>query len=138
MTNLELKNVFKSYDNKNFAVKNVSFSAHDGEFVVLIGPSGCGKSTILNLIAGLENLTSGELFFDGMLANLTPVQNRNVAMVFQNYALYPHMSVYENIAFPLRNQHCDKKNIKQSVLQVAKLLDIEDQLNKKFNLRVVY
>lgn len=98
---LELNNISKSYDQKSLVVQNISFSLERDDFLVLLGPSGCGKSTILNMIAGLESVTSGDIFLNGVRINDLSSQNRNIAMVFQNYALYPNMTVWDNIAFPV-------------------------------------
>ena len=101
MARLELRAVEKRYANENDAVKGISFVAEQGEFIVLVGPSGCGKSTTLRMIAGLEEATGGDIFIGGKRVNDLPPKDRDVAMVFQNYALYPHLTVFENIAFPL-------------------------------------
>ena len=119
---ITLRNVFKSYDNKKYAAKDVSFVVDDNDFVVILGPSGCGKSTILNMICGLEKITSGELLFEDTVFNEVPVQKRNVAMVFQNYALYPHMNVYSNIAFPMKNRKESKEFIDSEVHRIADIL----------------
>src|SRR5919201_2918298 len=102
MAEIVLDRVTKSYPNGATAVKDLSVTIADGEFVILVGPSGCGKSTLLRMIAGLEDITSGELRIGGERANDRAPRERNLAMVFQNYALYPHLTVFENIAFPLR------------------------------------
>ena len=108
---LELNNISKSYDQKSLVVQNISFSLERDDFLVLLGPSGCGKSTILNMIAGLESVTSEDIFLNGVRINDLSSQNRNIAMVFQNYALYPNMTVWDNIAFPLKNRHMKKSEI---------------------------
>jgi multiple sugar transport system ATP-binding protein len=131
MANVQLKNISKSYGNGIFAVKDVSFQVEDKEFVVLVGPSGCGKSTILRMIAGLEEITSGDLYIDSQRVNDILPKDRNIAMVFQNYALYPHMTVYENMAFGLKLRKFNKKEIHQRVLEVAKILELESYLNRK-------
>ncbi len=114
-----------------FAIEEISFEIPDGEFWVLVGPSGCGKSTILRTIAGLESATSGNLFINGLLMNQVPARQRDVAMVFQNYALYPHMSVAENIAFGLKMRRSDAKTLRDRVETVARMLDIAHLLDRK-------
>jgi multiple sugar transport system ATP-binding protein len=112
-------------------VKDISIEIEDGEFLVLVGPSGCGKSTTLRMLAGLEEVTSGEIFIDDKLINDVSPKNRDIAMVFQNYALYPHMSVYDNMAFGLRLRKIPKNEIDKRVLETSKLLGIEELLNRK-------
>ena len=102
MANIRIKNLCKNYKSGTRAVDNVNLEINDREFLVLVGPSGCGKSTTLRMIAGLEGITSGEIWINDRLVNDIPAKDRNIAMVFQNYALYPHMSVYENMAFGLK------------------------------------
>ncbi len=131
MVAVELIGVSKSYDKGRFAVKDVNLKIDDHDFVVLVGPSGCGKTTLLNLIAGLVDITSGDLLIDGVLTNDVKPKDRNIAMVFQNYALYPHMSVYDNLAFPLKNRKYPKAIIKEKVETAAKKLVIDDILFKK-------
>ncbi len=131
MAEVQLQNLEKRYDNDAHAVRGVSFVAHDGEFVVLVGPSGCGKTTTLRMVAGLEEITSGDLFIDGERMNDREPKDRDVAMVFQNYALYPHMTVFENMAFPLKMRKVPKPEIKRQVEEAAKLLGIDRHLNKK-------
>jgi multiple sugar transport system ATP-binding protein len=131
MAKVELKNICKVYDGGVRAVENANITIEDKEFVVLVGPSGCGKSTTLRMIAGLEEITEGELFIDNDLMNDIPPKDRNIAMVFQNYALYPHMSVYENMAFGLRIKKVPKDTIEQRVKDAAKILDIEKLLDRK-------
>lgn len=135
MARIELKNISKTYPNKVEAVKNVSFTANDGEFIVLVGPSGCGKTTILRMIAGLEEITTGELLFDALLVNDVEPKNRDVGMVFQEYALYPHLTVFENIAFPLKVKNKEnkfnKKQINDIVVKVAEQTDLVDLLKRK-------
>jgi ABC-type sugar transport system ATPase subunit len=131
MAEVKLTNVEKRYDNDTFAVKGINFSANDGEFVVLVGPSGCGKSTTLRMVAGLEEVTGGEIAIDGQRVNDREPKDRDVAMVFQNYALYPHMTVFENMAFPLKMRKVPKSDIKQQVEKAAELLSISHHLNKK-------
>ena len=102
MATVVLKNLCKSYTTGQDAVKNVNLEIKDKEFLVLVGPSGCGKSTTLRMVAGLEEISSGEILIDNQIVNDVPAKNRDIAMVFQNYALYPHMTVYENMAFALK------------------------------------
>lgn len=131
MATVLLKNATKIYEGGNLAVKNVNVKINDKEFVVLVGPSGCGKSTVLRMIAGLEEITSGEIYIDGKIVNNVPPKDRDIAMVFQNYALYPHMSVFENIAFGLQLRKYDKKEIKQRVEEAASILNLQDYLHRK-------
>ena len=131
MAKVELKSIGKVYDGGVRAVENANIVVEDKEFVVLVGPSGCGKSTTLRMVAGLEEITEGELYIDGELMNDVPPKDRNIAMVFQNYALYPHMSVYENMAFGLRIKKVPKDEIDQRVKKAAKILDIEKLLDRK-------
>ena len=112
---LELKNINKIYPGGNQAVYNFSIQANKNEFVVFVGPSGCGKTTTLRMIAGLEDISSGELYINGKLSNFIEVQKRNIAMVFQNYALYPQLNVFDNIAYSLKIKHLPKEVIKQKV-----------------------
>lgn len=126
-----LKNVNKIYDNNFHAVKNFNITIHKNEFVVFVGPSGCGKSTTLRMIAGLEDISSGELYINGEYANDLLSKDRDIAMVFQNYALYPNMSIYKNMAFALKVRHFSKELIDERVKTAAKILEIEDQLTKK-------
>jgi multiple sugar transport system ATP-binding protein len=131
MAKVELKGVGKVYGGSVRAVDNANIVIEDKEFVVFVGPSGCGKSTTLRMIAGLEDITEGEVLIDGELVNDMPPKDRNIAMVFQNYALYPHMTVYENMAFGLRIKKIDKKEIDRRVHEAAKILDIEKFLERK-------
>lgn len=131
MAGITLKNVSKVYDNGFEAVKFINLDIVDGEFMVLVGPSGCGKSTTLRMIAGLEEISSGHLYIGEELMNKVDPQDRNIAMVFQNYALYPHMTVYENMAFGLKLQKLDKKEIDKRIKEVAETLHIESQLDKR-------
>jgi ABC-type sugar transport system ATPase subunit len=131
MAEVLLTNVEKRYNEESYAVRGVSFHAADGEFVVLVGPSGCGKSTTLRMIAGLEELTGGTISIGGVVVNDLEPKDRDVAMVFQNYALYPHMSVYENMAFPLKMRKVEKSQVKAQVNEAAKLLNIEHLLSRK-------
>lgn len=131
MAEVILKNVSKTYDGKSKSVKEVNLTINDKEFVVLVGPSGCGKSTTLRMIAGLEEVSEGEIFIDGKLINDVPPKDRDIAMVFQNYALYPHMTVYENLAFGLKLRKFSKEEIKVRVEEAARILDLSDYLNRK-------
>ncbi|MFN8491115.1 MAG: sn-glycerol-3-phosphate ABC transporter ATP-binding protein UgpC [Caldilineaceae bacterium] len=129
MATLELKNLTKKFGNVT-AVTNVNLQVADGEFVTLLGPSGCGKSTLLNMIAGLEDVTSGEICINGKVVNKLGPFERDVAMVFQNYALYPHMTVAENIGFSLRLRKCPKDEIQEKVRTVATMLELENLLDR--------
>ncbi len=131
MAKIVVKNLNKYYDNGFHAVKNVSFEAEDKEFMVLVGPSGCGKSTVLRLIAGLEEISSGDIHIGDRLVNKVPPKDRDIAMVFQNYALYPHMTVFDNMAFALKLRGEDKPTIRKKVLHSAELLGIQDMLKRK-------
>lgn len=128
---LTIKNLVKTYDNGHQAVKGIDLEVKTGEFIVLVGPSGCGKSSILRSIAGLESITSGEIhLFDRRIDQEAPAK-RDIAMVFQNYALYPHMSVYDNLAYGLKNRGVDKSTIDQKIRQVAEILKIDSYLDRK-------
>ena len=131
MSSVILKNLVKSYDGKKNVINNINLEIKDKEFVVLVGSSGCGKSTILRLIAGLEDITSGEILIDEKIVNNIHPKDRDIAFVFQSYALYPHMSVYDNIAFGLKMRKYDKKLIKEKVLEVAKALNLDELLERK-------
>ena len=131
MANLKLSHIYKVYENGHKAVNDFNIDIQDKEFIVFVGPSGCGKSTTLRMIAGLEQITAGDLFIGDTLANDLEPKDRDIAMVFQSYALYPHMTVYDNMAFGLRNRHMPEKEIKEKVLEAAKMLDIEDYLDRK-------
>jgi len=124
MAEVRLESVTKVYDNGHVAVRNASFEVRDGELVVLVGPSGCGKSTLLRLIAGLETITQGTLSIDGRIVNETPPKDRDIAMVFQNYALYPHMSVAENLAFGLKLRRLPRAEIERRVRAAAEKLGL--------------
>ena len=130
MANVRLENITRRYQNVT-AVENISFKIPDGEFWVLVGPSGCGKSTIMRTIAGLETATSGNLYIGDHLVNNIPARQRDVAMVFQNYALYPHMTVAENLAFGLRMRNVEQSKIQERVETVARSLSIDHLLNRK-------
>jgi multiple sugar transport system ATP-binding protein len=131
MAKVELKGISKVYEGSVRAVDNANIVVEDKEFVVFVGPSGCGKSTTLRMVAGLEDITEGELYIDGELMNDVPPKDRNIAMVFQNYALYPHMTVYENMAFGLRIKKVAKDEIDRRVHEAARILDIEKFLDRK-------
>ena len=131
MASLKLSHIYKVYENGHKAVNDFSIDIDDKEFIVFVGPSGCGKSTTLRMIAGLEQITTGDLFIGDNLVNDMEPKDRDIAMVFQNYALYPHMTVYENMAFGLRNRHMPEEEIKEKVLEAAKILDITDYLDRK-------
>ena len=131
MASLSLKHIFKVYDGGVKAVNDFCMDIEDKEFIVFVGPSGCGKSTTLRMIAGLEEITAGELRIDNEIVNDFEPKDRNIAMVFQNYALYPHMSVYENMAFSLRTAHMPKDQIHEKVLEAASILGITEYLDRK-------
>lgn len=131
MAELSLQHLDKIYDNKVQAVFDFNLDVKDGELIVLVGPSGCGKSTTLRMVAGLEDISSGRLLIDGKDVTNAPAKDRDVAMVFQNYALYGHMTIYENMAFSLTLRKEDPKVIHQKVLAAAEILDLTSQLNKK-------
>ena len=131
MSSVTLKNICKSYNKNVQTVKNVNIDIKDKEFIVLVGPSGCGKSTTLRMIAGLEEITSGELYIGDKLVNDIHPKDRDIAMVFQNYALYPHLTVYENMAFALKIRKTPKDEIEKKVKEAAKILDLEKVLDRK-------
>ena len=131
MASLSLRNVTKKYPNGFVAVKDFNLEIADKEFIIFVGPSGCGKSTTLRMIAGLEDISSGELYIDGKLVNDVEPKDRDIAMVFQNYALYPHMSVYDNVAFGLKLRKTPKDEIDKKVHDAAKILDLEHLLDRK-------
>ncbi len=131
MANVSLKNIQKVYPNGFQAVHDASLEIADGEFIVLVGPSGCGKSTLLRMVAGLENITDGDLHIGSKLVNELDPAERDIAMVFQNYALYPHMSVYNNMAYGLKNRKISAEDIKVAVEKAAKMLDLEPLLERK-------
>ena len=130
MANVTLKNAVKKYDTKTI-INNISHEIKDKEFLVLVGSSGCGKSTILRMIAGLEDITDGEIFIDDKCVNNMHPKDRDIAFVFQSYALYPHMSVYENIAFPLKMRNLKKDEIRKKVLEAAQILNLTEYLDRK-------
>ena len=131
MASLSLKNINKVYPGNVTAVKDFNLEIADEEFIVLVGPSGCGKSTTLRMVAGLEAITSGELYIDGQLMNKVPPKKRDIAMVFQSYALYPHMNVYKNMSFGLNLRRVPKSDIDRRVHEAAAILGIEDLLKRK-------
>ncbi len=131
MSSVIFKNVNKSYDNKKLIINNVSLEIQDKEFIVLVGASGCGKSTALRMIAGLEDITSGEIIIDDKVVNNVHPKDRDIAFVFQSYALYPHMSVYDNIAFGLKMRKVDKETIDKKVREAAEILNLTQFLDRK-------
>ena len=131
MASLSLKNVCKVYPNGFEAVKDFNLDVADKEFIIFVGPSGCGKSTTLRMIAGLEEISSGDLIIDGKVMNDVEPKDRDIAMVFQNYALYPHMTVYDNMAFGLKLRKVPKDQIDKQVKEAAKILDLEKLLDRK-------
>src|SRR3954470_10138235 len=131
MAEIVLAHVSKSYPDGATAVKDLSLEIADGEFVILVGPSGCGKSTTLNMIAGLEDISEGELRIDGQVANQKSPRDRDIGMVFQNYALYPHMTVRENMAFSLKLSKTDQATVDERVNWAAGILDLTDHLERK-------
>ena len=131
MAYLSLKEINKIYPNGFHAVHNFNLEIEQGEFIVFVGPSGCGKSTTLRMIAGLENISKGEFYIDGKYANEMRPRERGIAMVFQSYALYPHLSVYDNLAFGLSLQGIDEEIIEEKVLATAKILGLTDYLDRK-------
>src|SRR5712675_2050140 len=130
MAQVVLKDLNKKYDEVH-AVKDVNLTIRDKEFMVLVGPSGCGKTTTLRMVAGLEEITSGEIAIGDRIVNDLPPKDRDIAMVFQNYALYPHMTVFENMSFGLRLKKFPKAEIKQRVDHAARILDITELLDRK-------
>lgn len=131
MSKVVLKNLVKSYDNKKNIINNINLEVNDKEFLVLVGSSGCGKSTILRLISGLEEITSGEVLLDDKVINNVQPKDRDIAFVFQSYALYPHLTVYDNMAFGLKMRKYNKKDIEDIVNRTAKALNLEDLLYRK-------
>jgi multiple sugar transport system ATP-binding protein len=131
MANIEMKHIVKKYGDGFPAVNDISIDVADGEFMILVGPSGCGKSTLLRMIVGLEDITSGDMLVGGKRVNDLAPRDRNLAMVFQNYALYPHLTVYENIAFPLRLAKRSEKEIDEKVREASKTLDLDEHLQRK-------
>ena len=131
MASISLKNIKKTYEDGVTVIEDLNLEIRDKEFVILVGPSGCGKSTTLRMIAGLEEITDGEMYIGDKLVNDVSPKNRDIAMVFQSYALYPHMNVYKNMAFGLKNRKVPKDIIDKKVHEAAKMLDIEQYLNRK-------
>ena len=131
MSEVTLKNIKKVYPNGFQAVKDFNLDVKDGEFVIFVGPSGCGKSTTMRMIAGLEDITDGDLLIDGNRVNDVEPKDRDIAMVFQNYALYPHMTVKENMEFPLKIRKMSQDEIDKRVAQAARTLDLEKLLDRK-------
>jgi len=131
MANITFNNIVKKYDETNIAVENFNLEIRDKELIVLVGPSGCGKSTTLRMIAGLESITEGEIFIGDKLVNNVAPRDRDIAMVFQSYALYPHMTVYKNMAFGLEMKKVPKDEIHKKITEVAKTLDIKELLYRK-------
>ncbi len=131
MASIKLNNIKKTYEDGVTVIDNLNLEIKDKEFIILVGPSGCGKSTTLRMIAGLEEISDGELYIGDKIVNSVSPKDRDIAMVFQSYALYPHMSVYKNMAFGLRNRKVPKDEIDKKVKAAAKILDIEDYLNRK-------
>ena len=131
MAELKLEHIYKVYPNGTKAVNDFSMDIKNGEFIVFVGPSGCGKSTTLRMIAGLEDITAGELYIDGEIVNDREAKDRDIAMVFQNYALYPHMTVYDNMAFGLKLHHVPNDIIAEKVLWAADILGIKEYLDRK-------
>ena len=131
MASINLKNIKKTYEDGVTVMDNLNLQIEDKEFVILVGPSGCGKSTTLRMIAGLEEISAGDLYIGDKIVNNVSPKDRDIAMVFQSYALYPHMSVYKNMAFGLKNRKVPKEEIDKKVKEAAKMLDIEEYLNRK-------
>ena len=131
MSEIALRNVCKQFDSEHYGIKDFNLDIHDKEFVIFVGPSGCGKSTTLRIIAGLEEITDGELWIDGELSNYLEPKERGMSMVFQNYALYPNMTVYGNMAYALKIRKLPKDEIDRKVHEVAKILEIEQLLDRK-------
>ena len=131
MANVSLRHVYKIYSGGVTAVTDFCLEIEDKEFIILVGPSGCGKSTTLRMVAGLEEISEGELYIGDVLANDIAPKDRDIAMVFQNYALYPHMTVYDNMAFGLKLRKTPKDEIKRRVEEAARILDISHLLDRK-------
>ena len=131
MASLTLSHITKKYPNGFEAVKDFNLDIADKEFIIFVGPSGCGKSTTLRMIAGLEEISGGELKIDGKVVNDVEPKDRDIAMVFQSYALYPHMTVYDNMAFSLKLRKVPKAEIDKMVREAAKILDLEPLLDRK-------
>ena len=131
MGEIKINNIGKIYPNGTRALEDVNIEINDGEFVVLVGPSGCGKTTLLRMVAGLEDITEGEISIGDKVVNEVAPKDRDIAMVFQNYALYPHMSVYDNMAFSLKLRKLSKDEIDKKVKDAAKTLEISELLERK-------
>jgi multiple sugar transport system ATP-binding protein len=131
VASITLKNIYKKYDHDVTAVEDLNLEIQDKEFIVLVGPSGCGKTTTLRMVAGLEEITQGELYIENRKVNDVAPKDRDIAMVFQNYALYPHMTVYDNMAFGLKIRKMSKEEINDRVINAAKILGIEEYLKRK-------
>ena len=131
MANVSLRHIYKIYDGGVTAVTDFNLEIEDKEFIILVGPSGCGKSTTLRMVAGLEDISKGELYIGDQLCNDVAPKDRDIAMVFQNYALYPHMTVYDNMAFGLKLRKMPKEEIKRRVGEAARILGIEQYLDRK-------
>lgn len=132
MVELNLKNIYKKYPNsEHYSVEDFNLNIKDKEFIVFVGPSGCGKSTTLRMIAGLEDITEGTASIDGVVVNDVAPKDRDIAMVFQNYALYPHMTVYDNMAFGLKLRKYSKEDINKRVQEAAEILGLKEFLERK-------
>ena len=131
MATIKLENIRKTYEDGITVIDNLNLEIKDKEFIILVGPSGCGKSTTLRMIAGLEEISDGNLYIGDKRVNDVSPKDRDIAMVFQSYALYPHMSVYKNMAFGLKNRKVPKDEIDRKVKEAAKMLDIEEYLHRK-------
>ncbi len=131
MASIDMRNIVKQYGDGFPAVNDVSIDVQDGEFMILVGPSGCGKSTLLRMIVGLEDITSGDMMIGDKKVNDLAPRDRNLSMVFQNYALYPHLTVYENIAFPLRLAKADQSTVDEKVRAASKTLELDEHLDRK-------
>ena len=131
MASLSLQHINKTYSNGYEAVKDFNLEIEDKEFIIFVGPSGCGKSTTLRMVAGLEEISGGKLLIDGKLMNDVEPKDRDIAMVFQNYALYPHMTVYDNMAFGLKLRKVPKDQIDKMVKEAARVLDLDKLLDRK-------
>ena len=131
MANVSLRHIYKVYDGGVTAVSDFNLEIEDKEFIILVGPSGCGKSTTLRMIAGLEDISKGELYIGDVLSNDIAPKDRDIAMVFQNYALYPHMTVYDNMAFGLKLRKTPKEETRRRVEEAARILDIAHLLDRK-------
>src|SRR6201989_2891539 len=131
MSEITFQNVWKRYPDGFEAVKDMNLEIRDGEFMILVGPSGCGKSTALRMVSGLEDITDGELIIGGERVNERAPRERDIAMVFQNYALYPHMTVRENMGFALKLKKTARKDIDAKVEEAARILELEEQLDRK-------